>query len=250
MSWELLHGDALEILAGLEPASFDAIVADPPYSSGGAMRSDREAPPAAKYRGWSQNADGSSRPPSSSYASFSGDSRDQRGWLAWCVLWLSRCYEVTKPGGVLFMCSDWRQLPTATDAIQAAGWVWRGVVVWDKGIGRPMKGRFRNHVEYVLWATKGPFPARADVYPSSVIRATPPAAGARLHLTEKPVELFAELLSIVGSGAILDPFAGSGAAGVAAVRAGFDYLGLEREADFCAIARRRLEETSAAAALF
>ena len=45
-----------------------------------------------------------------------------------------------------------------TDAIQMAGWVWRGVCVWDKGISRNQPGRFRNDCEYIVWASNGDLP--------------------------------------------------------------------------------------------
>ena len=43
-----------------------------------------------------------------------------------------------------WMIIDWRQLPAASDALQWAGWIWRGTAVWDKGNSRPQKGRFRQ----------------------------------------------------------------------------------------------------------
>gem|GEM_PF-5002631 len=36
--WSILHGDSLQILRQLEPNSFDAIITDPPYASGGSSR--------------------------------------------------------------------------------------------------------------------------------------------------------------------------------------------------------------------
>jgi site-specific DNA-methyltransferase (adenine-specific) len=42
-------------------------------------------------------------------------------------------------------------------------------------------------------------------------------------------------------GLILDPFNGSGTTGCAAVQLGFSYLGIEREPEYAAIARARIE---------
>ena len=33
--WEIIHGDALKLLGSYEPGSFDAVITDPPYASGG-----------------------------------------------------------------------------------------------------------------------------------------------------------------------------------------------------------------------
>lgn len=41
-------------------------------------------------------------------------------------------------------------------------------------------------------------------------------------------------------GVILDPFTGSGTTGVAALRHGFTFLGIEREAEYVEIARARI----------
>ena len=57
---------------------------------------------------------------------------------------------------------DWRMLPTMTDAVQMAGWTWRGIVVWDKTNGcRPQLSRFRSQAEYVVWASRGAIDTRA-----------------------------------------------------------------------------------------
>jgi site-specific DNA-methyltransferase (adenine-specific) len=249
VAWDMLKGDALAIMREMPDDSVDAVVTDPPYSSGGAMRGDRMQPTEAKYRGWSQNPDGSSRKPSSSYAGFTGDTRDQRGYLIWSSMWMTECQRILKPGGTFAVFTDWRQLPTTTDAVQAAGLVWRAIAVWDKGVGRPVKGRFRNHVEYVVWATNGPHSDPQDVYPSAVLRHSSPAGPRRIHLTEKPVSLIEELLTLTpASGTVLDPFAGSGTTGVAALNTGRDFIGVEMTEHYHAIATERVAEAARLAA--
>lgn len=235
----IYHGEACDVLSRLEPASVDVVLTDPPYSSGGMFRSDRAIDPADKYRGWSQNADGSSRKPTSEYGTFAGDNRDQRSWSAWVSAWSWQALNLTKPGGSLFTFTDWRQLPTATDAVQFGGWTWRGIVVWDKGVGRPMKGRFRNHLEYVVWATHGPVVA-VDDYPSALI-SVPTVGTEREHVTQKPVDLLKELLRVVPGEelTVLDPFMGSGSTVVAAKYAGHRAIGIEVEERYCEIAAKR-----------
>jgi site-specific DNA-methyltransferase (adenine-specific) len=41
-------------------------------------------------------------------------------------------------------------------------------------------------------------------------------------------------------GVVLDPFLGSGTTAIAAVLEGFDWIGIEREAEYCDIARARI----------
>lgn len=230
---EVIHGDAFAVLSGLPSASVDAVITDPPYSSGGQFRGDRLQKVKAKYV-QTDSASGHALP------EFGGDSRDQRGYLRWCTLWLAECLRVTKPGGVCALFTDWRQLPVTTDALQAGGWVWRGIVPWHKPNGRNTQGRFANTCEYVVWGTNGPRSPNAipGALPGFFQVNTPRD---REHITQKPVEILRELVRIAPRGGlILDPFAGSGTTGVAAVLEGRDVIAVEHSEHWCDVARERI----------
>lgn len=64
------------------------------------------------------------------------------------------------------------------------------------------------------------------------------------HPTVKPVSLMRYLCKLITpkGGLILDPFAGSGSTGIAAQREGFQFIGIEREVEYCEIARARVRE--------
>jgi site-specific DNA-methyltransferase (adenine-specific) len=240
----IYHGEACALLTAIPEASCDVLLTDPPYSSGGMFRSDRAIDPADKYRGWS-HSDDSTRKPAAQYGTFGGDSRDQRSFGVWVSAWSFAALRATKPSGSAFLFTDWRQLPTATDAIQMGGWTWRGLVVWDKGVGRPMRGRFRNHLEYVVWGTNGAHSGPDSEYPSTLIAIPTVGSGERDHVTQKPVELLTELLRVVPGGptlTVLDPFMGSGSTLVAAKYAGHKAIGIEIEERYCEIAAKRLAQ--------
>lgn len=149
---QILNGESLDILRQIPDNSVDAVITDPPYSSGGSTLAQKTQDPVKKYEQSSNKI--------VHRASFLGDNRDTRSWLHWCVLWISECHRILKPGGYFLMFSDWRQLPTATDAIQMGEMAWRGIVVWDKkeGARAPHKGYFRHQAEYIVWGTKGACP--------------------------------------------------------------------------------------------
>lgn len=229
----LFHGDALRVLTTLTDASVDAVLTDPPYSSGGQSMSARQADPAQKYQ-----QSGTKR----QYPPMLGDNKDQRSWILWSTLWLSECWRAAREGFPLMVFTDWRQLPALTDAVQAAGWAWRGIVAWDKRSARPQIGRFRQQCEYVLFASKGRFAAPTRACLSGVYAYTVNSAQ-KVHLTSKPVKLIMDLLAVTKPGAIvLDPFMGGGSVGEGCVRTGRKYIGIELSSDYYAISRERLEK--------
>jgi site-specific DNA-methyltransferase (adenine-specific) len=234
----LYGGDALAVLASLPDASVDAVITDPPYSSGGKFRGDRVSDAHGKYiRGAS--ASGQELP------TFTGDSRDQRGYAYWCALWLAECLRVTRASGACVLFTDWRQLPVTTDALQAGGWMWRGIVPWVKPLGsvRPIPGRFQAQCEYAIWATAGSLIIdRSGSCLPGFLHGAAPRVDDRDHITQKPMSVMRELVKIAPKGGtILDPFMGSGTTGVAAVHEGRSFTGAELAPHYQRIARERIE---------
>jgi site-specific DNA-methyltransferase (adenine-specific) len=67
------------------------------------------------------------------------------------------------------------------------------------------------------------------------------------HPTVKPLALMRWLVRLVAypGDTVLDPFTGSGTTGVACAEEGREFVGIEREAEYVEIARRRIEAASA-----
>jgi site-specific DNA-methyltransferase (adenine-specific) len=211
----------------------DAVVTDPPYSSGGFTRGDRTLSVAEKYI---QSGTQVVRP------EFSGDNRDQRSWIGWCERWLSLWIQVLNSGASIAIWTDWRQLPATTDALQGGGYVWRGVAVWDKTeAARPMYGRFRPQAEYLVWGSVGSLdlndgrPCYPGVFTKSV-------DSGKLHITQKPVDVGVWSMSMVPEDAlVLDPFLGSGTTIIAAHRTGRRCYGCEISEAYCEVILQRCE---------
>lgn len=234
----IYHGEALAGLQMLPDGEAAAIITDPPYSSGGFTRGDRTQDPEAKYVHTGTEI---------IRASFAGDNRDARSWCYWCALWLSECLRVVRESGYALMFCDWRQLPLASDSLQAGGFVWRGIVPWDKteGARAPHTGYFRHQAEFVVWGTRGvSLPAKhGGPWPGAyrfVVKQTD-----KFHMTGKPTELMRRLVQVAEPGGlIVDPFGGSGTTAVAALLEGRRCIMIEREAANCEIAIDRLERAA------
>jgi site-specific DNA-methyltransferase (adenine-specific) len=63
------------------------------------------------------------------------------------------------------------------------------------------------------------------------------------HPTVKPTALMRYLCRLVTppGGIVLDPFCGSGSTGKAAILEGFDFVGIELDADYASIAEARIK---------
>jgi site-specific DNA-methyltransferase (adenine-specific) len=228
----LYLGDCLTVLPTLSGA--DAIITDPPYSSGGQFRGDRAQDTRVKYL--------ESGSANHGLTNFSGDTRDQRSFHFWSALWSSAAMQACKEGAVACFFTDWRQLPISTDYMQAGGWIWRGLVPWVKPSFRPQMGRFGAQCEYIVWGSAGPLPVDREVgclkgfyeyaYPTD-----------REHVTQKPEPLMTDIVQIVPAGSlVVDPFMGSGTTGVAAVTTGRRFIGIELKIEYFDIACRRITD--------
>lgn len=129
----------------------------------------------------------------------------------------------------------------------------RMVLVWDKGgalgmgdLSLPWKP---DHEEiYVIGAG---FVGKRD---SGSVLYCPPvqsmAKNGRQHPNEKPVGLLLRLLAKCPQGTVCDPFMGSGSTGVACVKTGRAFVGIERDERYFDIACRRIEDARKQPRLF
>jgi site-specific DNA-methyltransferase (adenine-specific) len=131
--------------------------------------------------------------------------------------------------------------------LDEAPWRFFHMVVWDKG-GLGLGWRYRRNYELVLvahlragkcrWPWRGKGPETANV-----VRVKRVSVRTRdRHPTEKPVDLVRHFLRLhtAPGDIVLDPFAGSGSTGVAALLMGRRYLGFELDPHWCRIANARL----------
>lgn len=232
MNATIHHGDCLEIMATLPDASVDAIVTDPPYCSGGFSEATKKA---ATYQGLRSETIRHGKE-----TWFTSDAMTTNGFL---FLMRSIAFDgmrCLREGGSFLCFCDWRMYAMLSAALESSGLRLQNLIVWDKrnaGLGRGFRPQHELIVHLVKGVGKYHVKNGKNVYAVSRVHSSQ-----KDHPTEKPVELLLHLLQVVSplGGSILDPFCGSGSTGVAAMLGGFQFIGIEREAEYCEIARARI----------
>lgn len=215
------------------------VLSDPPYSSGGLFVGDRQKNTKSKYTDLGYNG-------ASKFPDFTGDNMDQMSFILFMREILFSVKPKVKTGGIVGFFCDWRQIAVSVVSLQMAGYLYKGIVVWNKGNSRNTPSRFRNDCEFFVWGTNG---MRPVVYEKN-IKAFPgcynfPSVSSkhRHHQTEKSVELLEKLIAIVPEGeTVLDMFMGSGSTGVACVNTNRSFIGIELDETYFEVARKRIEE--------
>ena len=201
---ELWHGDCREVLPSLN--GVDALVSDPPY--GIALR----------------NGDVDGHRSARSFQ-IAGDATQDVG------LFVLQWAEALSLPTILF-ASPWKPWPGE----------WRNLIVWNKGGavggGGDIKTCTKRTWELVQVARNGAMvgPRAESVWHAPIV----PADTAE-HICAKPVRLMERLVRTFTTGTIADPCMGSGSTGVAAMRLGRKFIGVELERRYFDIACERIE---------
>lgn len=115
--------------------------------------------------------------------------------------------------------------------------------VWQKTNPQPVANKhYRPDAEFYVHAwNRGYHPAGAMTELLRVSRITSPRGAARFdHPTTKPDALMTKILANVAGETVCDPFMGTGSTGVAAIRAGKRFTGIEKDPAHFATAVARL----------
>jgi site-specific DNA-methyltransferase (adenine-specific) len=145
-----------------------------------------------------------------------------------------------KPGGSLVTLLGHYQLPFVLDVLRKhLRYRWLCILRNAEGITPIMHG-FRVKVNFkpALWFTNGKA-TPCDIMDDELFRAGK-AWSKHLHEWGQPV-IFGPIVKLCQpNGIILDPFMGSGTTGVACVRTGRKFIGIEKEPHYFEIAKRRI----------
>ncbi len=228
-TWCVVTGDCREVMAGLPDKSVDHVITDPPYGTedlGGGY-------------GRRQLVANDSR----TGHTILGD-KDLRAWSD-CATAAPRVLRA--PAWLVFFCAPRRRNEAENIAI-GAGFSAVGEFVWEKPPGLGYTIRYSHETAVVHSLGK----AKANHTGLSVLRGErSERAMAERHPHEKPESVMAHLV-VFASGPdqiILDPFCGSGTTGVAALRLGRRFIGIEKNEKHVTTARARLRAEEAGSTL-
>ena len=234
MNFDLYHGDCLEVMAGLPDASVDMILCDLPYGTT-ACKWDTVIPfePLwAQYRRVAKRNAAIVLTASQPFttALIASNMRE----FKYCWVW-------NKKIAANFASANRQPLRVTEDVVVFGGSAYCPQKV--KGRLR-MKGGGKQFVVIYGESDKVTQPYESDEYhPTNIIEITNAARASKVHPTQKPVALMEYLIRTYTQDGetVLDNCMGSGTTGVAAVRIGRRFIGIERERKYFDIACERIE---------
>lgn len=219
---ELWCGDCLDVLPSL--GRFDAVVTDPPYGQNHKVNTFHSG--GTREKAVVQRSGKTLRVRPNIHRPIVGDDRpfDPGPFVDLApavILWGAHKFADRLPPGTWLV---WDKVPTGKVRDQGDG-----EAAWMKGTPRPMR------IFRLLWdGLSVGTGARHEVT----------AGQQRLHPTQKPEVLMEWTLQQLGlprRSTVIDPFMGVGSTGVAAVKAGLCFTGVEIDGQYFDIARRRVE---------
>ena len=241
-SIKLFCGDCLQILPQFPQNSIDMIFADPPYflSNGGITCHAGRMVSVNKGK-WDVSH---------------GVEENHKFNLAW----LSECQKVLTKNGVIWVSGTAHAIFSVGFAMQQLGFKILNDIIWFKPNASPnLSCRYFTHsTETVIWAAKNQRSRHKFNYElmkqlgngkqmRNVWEISPPQPREKIHgkhPTQKPLKLLERILlaSTTEEDVVLDPFNGSGSTGVAALRLGRKYLGIEISEEYLDLTIKRLED--------
>jgi modification methylase len=243
---QILPGDCIEVMNGLPEGSVDLIFADPPYNL--QLKGDLHRPDNSRVNAvddaWDQ------------FASFAAYDRFTKAWLG-------AARRLLKPDGAIWVIGSYHNIFRVGAALQDAQFWILNDVIWRKSNPMPnFRGkRLTNAHETLIWASRSQtskytfnYEALKALNEGIQMRSDwvlpictgheriKDANGDKAHPTQKPESLLHRaLLATTNPGdVVLDPFFGTGTTGAVAKMLGRDFIGIERDATYRAVAEKRL----------
>jgi len=244
----IIWGDSFHVLPLLPKNSVDLLIVDPPYNM------DKK------------------------FSSSTFHQMDSSGYEHFTRHWIKSLQHTLKDTAAIYVCCDWKSSIIIGKVLEEF-FIIQNRITWQREKGRGALSNWKNGLEDIWFATvskkytfnveavkqrrKVIAPYRVDGQPkdwqetaAGNFRDTYPSnfwddisipywsmPENTDHPPQKPEKLYAKLI-LASSNAgdlILDPFAGVGTSCVAAKKLGRNFIGVELESEYCAVAEKRLE---------
>ena len=239
----LYLGDCLSVLKKIKDKSVDMVFADPPYflSNGGvSCHSGRQV--SVNKACWD----------------FGLSPEDK---LRYNRKWIRACRRVLKDNGTIWISGTMHNIYSIGVALELEGFSIINNITWQKANPAPNLACrcFTHSTETVLWARKQLTPKKKgahffnyalmkeanggkqmkDVWLLPLVTKKEKAMGK--HPTQKPLSLLIRILeaSTIEGALVLDPFNGSGTTGIACLKTGRRYIGIDNEPEYIELTKRR-----------
>lgn len=244
----IINDDCIKVMKQMEPNSVDLIFADPPYNLqlGEALTRPDNTHVSGVYEEWDNFE---------SMAEYDDYTRE----------WMSAARRVLKDDGAIWVIGSYHNIFRVGTVLQDLGFWILNDIIWNKSNPMPnFKGtRFTNAHETLIWAAKNPkskytfnYEAMKALNEDMQMRSDWSIAlctgkerlkddkGEKLHSTQKPEALLYRVIlaSTKVGDVILDPFFGTGTTGAVAKKIGRNFIGIEKDAHYCAGAQKRIDE--------
>lgn len=241
----LINGDCLEALKNIQDNTVDLILTDPPYNLGNFMR-ERQT----NLKKMRDNFFGAA----------GWDDLKYDEWVQVMDQFFKEANRVLKKKGSMIMFMSLLKVETIVKLAVKHKFYYKTTGIWHKTnpMPRNMNLHFINSVEgwiyFINESKTGTFnnngQALHDFIETSVAPSSEKIYGK--HPTQKPeilFEHFVEKLTNKGD-TVLDPFMGSGTAGVVSKRNGRNFIGIELDEQYFQIAQRRIQSVDVEYNLF
>ena len=237
----LFLDDACAALEAIQPESADVIFADPPYFlSGGGITCQAGRMVSVDKGDWD-------KPPAPEEKH------------AFNRRWIALCRRALTPSGTIWISGTLHNIYSIGMALEQEGFKILNNITWEKTNPPPNLACrcFTHSTETILWARKNEKGARhlfqyarmkelnggkqmKDVWRGPLTPRGEKTEGR--HPTQKPLYLLERILlaSTEEGDLVLDPFCGSSTTGVAALRLGRRYVGIDSQRDYLELSARRL----------
>jgi len=251
----LYEGDCLDIIPGLPEHSVDMIFADPPYNlSNGGITCHAGRMVSVNKGEWDKSG---------------GIEQDHE----FAIDWLTACRRVLKDDGTIWVTGTMHKIYSIGFALQQLGYKLLNEICWFKPNASPnLSCRYFTHShETVLWASKSDKSRHKFNYqlmkhiaggrqmrslwmdidvedePQDIWAISTPQKAEKKHgkhPTQKPLALLERIVlaSTDHGDTILDPFTGSSTTGIAAVKHGRRFIGVDTNTEYLELSVKRLKE--------